>query len=289
MAADIACIAGKEIHRLWETGGVPGERIGPLDTPFGPSAEIFRVDDGEGFYLLPRHGTGLDKVAPRRINNRANLYALKDLGVRCILAWGPGGAITHNIAVGDMVILSDVVDLTYLRDKTFFEDSALGFLRQFPVFCPKLRRTIAEVLDSMKLVYDPRGTAAVCEGPRLETPAEVRRLATIGAAVVTHTFAPEVFLARELQMCYAAICYVVDYAETGSRHRPFVPGNLFGGLSQKSDDERLTGVVGSMSRIIRNVAAELEQTDAACECHQGMARNIRKYDLSDDWHEWFSG
>ena len=244
MVPTIACIAGEEIHRQWEAGRVAGECVGPRPTPFGPSGEVFRIDaEDVGYFLLSRSGAGLAKPSPAKINDRANLYALKDLGAECVLAWGPGGAITHNIAVGDLVVLNDLIDCTYLRATTFFEESPLGYLRQFPVFCPQLRRVIGEVLHEMKLVYHGNGTVAVCEGPRLETPAEVRMYGTVGAEVVSHTFVPEVFLAKELELCYAAVCYVVNYAETGSRHRPFAAGSLFGPLSAKSDTQRLAGVV----------------------------------------------
>lgn len=286
MSSDIAFIAGEEVHRQWEAGRITGERIGPRATPFGDSGGIIRVEGDSGFYLLARHAAGLGKPAPRNVNSRANLYALKDLGVQTVLDWGPGGAITHTVSVGDLVILSDLVDLTYRRETTFFEDSPLGYLRQFPVFCPKLSCTLAGVLDEMRLVYHGRGTAAVCEGPRFETPAEVRRLATIGAGVATFSFVPEAFLAKELQMCYAAVCYMVNYAEMGSRHRPFVP-NLFGGLSQQPEQDRLATAVGAMSRIADNLVTALDATDVTCQCARSMAENVRHYELDEDWRTWF--
>jgi 5'-methylthioadenosine phosphorylase len=288
MSAMMACIAGEEVHRQWDAGRIEGERLGPRATPFGPSAEIFLVRaEGVEYYLQPRHGQGLSKTAPCRINYRANLYALRDLDVQCVLAWGPGGAITHNIAVGDLVVLNDVIDRTCLRPETFFEDGPLGYLRQFPVFCPHLRRAVGEVLHDMKLVYHASGTAAVCEGPRLETPAEIQMYGTVGAEVVTHTFVPEMFLAKELQLCYAAVCYVVNYAETGSRHPPFVPGSLFGPLSEKTDTERLAGVVGAMGEIARTVAVAVGGAERTCDCGSSMAAFVRQYDLPQDWRKWF--
>jgi len=288
MQTTIACIAGEEIYRQWQAGRITARRVGSRATPFGPSGELFLVGgDGPSFYLMPRHGPAMRKTSPYRVNYRANIYALKDIGVQHVIAWGPGGAITHDIAVGDLVIPDDLVDLTHLRAKTFFEDSPLGFLRQFPVFCPTLRKLASEALDQMKLVYHGEGTAAVCEGPRLETPAEVRMLAAFGAGVVTHTFVPEMFLARELGLCYAAICYVVNYAETGSRHRPFVAGDLFGGSTRESDAQRLTGAVGAMNLVARAVSAALAGGEKSCDCDKTMAANVRKYGLSQDWRKWF--
>lgn len=285
----VACIAGEEIHRQWESGRINGRKLPPQTTPFGDSTDIFLVESsGHGFYLMPRCGAGLAKTAPHKVNYRANLYALKNLGVQCIVAWGPAGAITHDIAVGDLVVASDLIDMTSLRPKTYFEDSPLGFLRQFPVFCPTLRNMVSETLASMRLVHHIAGTAAVCEGPRLETPAEVRMLGTIGAEIVTHTFVPEMFLAKELQLCYAAVCYVVNYAETGSRHRPFAAGELFAGLTQKGDNERLAGVVAGMTQIVQNIADQIAVRPKTCECDKTMAHNIRTYNLSNDWRTWFA-
>ncbi len=289
MAAKIACIAGEEIYRQWKAGHVSGKKLGQRETPFGRSGEIFEVDaDGGSFLLMSRYAEGLGKTSPHKINDRANIYALKDIGVGCVLSWGPGGAITHNIAVGDLVILSDLIDQTYLRARTFFEDSPLGFIREFPVFCPTLRCVVGEVLHSMKLVYHGGGIAAVREGPRLETPAEVRMLGTIGAEIVTHSFVPEVFLARELEMCYAAVCYVVNYAEMGSRHRPFAPGGLFGGLTNQNESDRIAGTVGAMSQIVRNVVEAMGAAEKKCDCDKTMAAVVKEYNISPDWRKWFS-
>lgn len=288
MSVSVACIAGEEIQRQWHSGRITGENMGAHETPFGASGEVFLVTEADTtYYLMCRYGPNGVKTAPSRINYLANLYALKDLGVEKVLAWGPGGAITHNIAVGDLVVLSDLVDQTTQRQGTFFADSPLGFLRQFPVFCPSVRRICGEVLHEMRIVYHGAGTAAVREGPRLETPAEVRMLSAIGAEVVTHAFAPEAFLARELEMCYAAVCYIVNYAETGSRHRPFVPGGLFGGLAPQSDGDRLAATVSAMSRVTANVAAAAEAAERPCECDKTMLANKSKHALSDDWHNWW--
>ncbi|MDP7289991.1 MAG: MTAP family purine nucleoside phosphorylase [Phycisphaerae bacterium] len=287
MPVTTACITGGEIHRQWRAGIIRGELLGPQDTPYGPSGDLFLADSEDGqYYLLARYGTGMAKTAPFRVNHRANIYALKNLGVQTVLAWGSGAAITHSMAVGDIVILNDVVDRTHLRKVTFFEDSPLGFLRQFPVFCPRLQRVVGGVLHDMRLIYHGAGVAAITEGPRMETPAEVRALASQGAEIVTHTFAPEMFLARELQMCYAALCYVLDYAEAGSRQPP-LGGALFESMKPQSRTERLAGVVGSLGQIVANVAASAAEITSACHCEQIQSENIEQYGLPEDWRQWF--
>lgn len=288
MSPIIACIAGEEIYRQWEANRFAGQRLGARTTPFGQSSEVFLVDGQDGpYYLMPRCQAGMAKPAPFKVNSRANMYALKDLGVQAVLGWGPAGAITHNLSVGDLVILSDLIDLTHLRVKTFFEDSPLGYLRQFPVFCPTLRNLASEVLTGLKLAHHRNATAAVCEGPRLETPAEVRMLATMGSELVTHIFAPEVFLAKELQLCYAAVSYIVNYAETGSRHRPFEAGELFAGLTRRSDNHKLSTVIGSIIDVVGGIAAVAQRHPRICECDKTMEHNIRTYKLDADWHKWF--
>lgn len=287
MDVNFACIAEAEVYRQYDAGKMLGEHIGSRPTPFGQSGEIFLVAGDSPFYLLPRYGAGVRKVAPRKINSRANMYALKDLGVQGVLAWAPGGAVTHNLAVGELVVCGDLIDRTYLRDKTFFEDSPLGFLRQFPVFCPDLRQAAAEAIAEIHLPCRSGGTVVVSEGPRLETPAEIRMLAHHGVEVVTHAFVPEVFLAKELEMCYAVVCCIVNYAETGSQHRPFMVGSLFGGLTAADDAQRLARSVAAMSDVLARVARAITDRSRSCECNKTMAVNVSEYSLPEDWHQWF--
>jgi len=288
MPATLACIAGGNVQQQWQAGRIAGEPLGARTTPFGPSGQILRVapDEGPAYFLLARHGGGRGRPSPARVPARANLYALRDLGVDRVLAWAPGAAIQHTLAVGDLVVLGDLIDLTRQREQTFFPDRPWGYLRQFPVFCPALSATVARVLAEMKLVHHERAVAAVCEGPRLETPAEVRWLGSLGAAVVTHAFVPEVFLARELQMCYAAVCYAVQYAETGSRHHPFT-GGLFAEPSPEAEQQRLASVVAAINQIARRTAAACAAAEPACDCAAPMAEKVRAHDLPDDWHAWF--
>jgi 5'-methylthioadenosine phosphorylase len=288
MDVSVACIAGEEVYRQWQAGRISGRTLPARHTPFGPSAEIFRAEGKSGgYYLLARHGLGMAKTAPGQINHKANLYALKDIGVSVILAWGPGAAVRHSIAVGDLVVLSDVIDWTG-REATFFQNNPLGFLRQMPVFCPALSQAVNEAIGQMKLSSHAAGTAAVTGGPRFETPAEIRMLGTMGADVVTHYFAPDVFLAKELEMCYAAVCYVVNYAETGSRHRPFATGDLFGGLTQRTDAQRLAGAVGSMGPVIEAVAERVACRKIDCECLHTMDVYRKRYSLPEDWRGWLA-
>ncbi|MFP4052576.1 MAG: MTAP family purine nucleoside phosphorylase [Phycisphaerae bacterium] len=288
MTTTLACIAGEEVYRQIRSHNLPAEPIGRRDTPFGTSGELFRVEcDGAAYYLLARYGEGAGKIAPRKVASRANIYALKDLGVSEIIGWGAGGAITHSMAVGDVCVLADVMDRTYLRDKTFFENSPLGYLRQFPVFCPTLRNACIEALGELEVPRHWDCVAAVTEGPRLETPAEVRVLNALGAQVVTHTFIPEMFLARELQMCYAAVCYIVNYAETGSHHRPF-RATLFNTPEDSAASRRLVLALRSVGDVMAAVcSAAADHAPTECDCTAPSAKAVRSAGFSDNWRTWF--
>ncbi len=290
MGATFAVIAGEEIHRQQQSGRTHVRRVGRRITPYGQSGEIYLTDDaGTPLYFLTRYGPGIDKHTPCAVNYRANLYALKDLGVETVLGLGACGAITHAMQVGDLVVLSDLIDQTHRRQRTFFENCPLGFLRQFPVFCPSLSRQVQGALEAAGLPHRPEGIAAVTEGPRLETPAEVRMLATVGAQVVTHTFVPEVFLARELQLCYAGLGYVVNYAETGSHHRPFVAGALFGPMEDRPELGHLPRTLEALPAVLTHLADGLESlAREGCACREAMTRNVRTFGLPTDWRQWFA-
>jgi len=275
MSPTMACVAGGTIYKILESAQLKARELPARQTPFGHSQPVFLVEEAEPFYLMPRHGPGRQRPAPWAINYRANLYALKDLGVRAVVSWSAAGAITHNLHLGQLVLPGDVIDMTRRRASTFFEKSCLGFLRQFPVFCPGLQRLVADILTEMKMQPQTDAIVAVTEGPRLETPAEIRMLATSGAQLVTHTIAPDVFLAKELELCYAGVCCVINYAETGSWHRPFMVGQLFGGLAQADQAHRIAA------------AGRIAANPASCDCNQTMSAHAKRYELPSDWREWF--
>lgn len=286
MSATLACMAGGSVYRLVQSGQLAAKEIGRRQTPLGLSEPIFLIEDGPApYYLLGRRWPC--KGAACKPNRKANLYALKDLGVEMVLSLSAAGSITHNLSIGQVVVPDDLLDLTHNRPHTFFEDSECGFLRQFPVFCRALRTALEDVLTQMGLPAHFGGTVAVTEGPRLETPAEVRMLATVGAEMVTHSIAPEVFLARELQMCFASACILVNYAETGSHHRPFTTGELFGGLTEAGQTQRLQGVVDHLPQLAAAVAERTAGAARDCPCGRTMQQHIAAGSLHADWRRWF--
>ncbi len=287
MAPTLACMAGMAIYRLQAQGRLTGQSLGRRDTPFGPSEEIVLVDAPTPYYVVARHGTGKYRLSASFVNHRAILYALKDLGVRHVVGWSAAGAVSHSLNVGDLVIPTDLIDRTTRRANTCFEQTGLGVLRQFPVFCPALGEAMALGLADRGVPVREKATLVVTEGPRLETPAEIRLHAAGGAELVGHSFAPEAFLAKELQLCFAGLAYVANYAETGSRHRPFSANDLFGGLAGPSEGERTAHAIDAIADLTDWLAGYLAEHPPTCECDRTMAYEARKFGLGDDWRQWF--
>ncbi|RMH06545.1 MAG: S-methyl-5'-thioadenosine phosphorylase, partial [Aquificota bacterium] len=202
-----------------------------LTTPFGePSSDIVVAKVGDKkVCFLSRHGKG-HTYPPHLVPYRANLWALKELGVKRVLAICAVGSINRFFRPGDFVLVDDLLDFTKNRVGTYYEgkfsvkvegeDKPSRLLREGKVvhidvsqlYCPQMRKVLMEVLDVLKLTYHPSGTYACTEGPRFETPAEIRALERLGADVVGMTGHPEGVLARELTMCYASLCVVANPA-----------------------------------------------------------------------------
>jgi len=288
ISSTFAVIGGSEAYNLLMSNKLNGERIGQIETPFGESQAIFKIDAEYGSFLfLSRHGEkGYSRTAPY-VNYRANIYALKEQGIKQIISWSGPGAINTHYKIGQYVVVDDLIDETKNREYTFFKDKGIGFIRQSPVFCPSLRLSIIDSLKSLKLDYAVSGTYVCTQGPRLETPAEIRKYASFGSDLVGMTLIPEVFLTKELEMCYASICYVTNYAE-GIIDSEYRPGELFEGLSSDKDREAVANSVSRFPVIIAALAGAINKHNVNCKCQLSMERYKKNGTIGDDWHEWVS-
>lgn len=286
MATQFAVIGGSKAYELLAEGTISGTRLGERKTPYGDSQAIYLLRvNSEEILFLSRHGEKGYEVSAPYVNYRANIYALKDMGVNKVVAWSGPGAISREFSVGDFVLVDDVIDETRGRPGTFFEGKGIGFIRQSPVFCPCLRQSLMNVLERLGLSYKDHGTYVCTQGPRLETPAEIRKFASYGGEMVGMTLVPEVFLARELEMCYAALCYVSNYAE-GIIERPFRPGELFEGLSTEDDKKRMSKAVAELPKIIMELAAQEHRVSVPCSCPDSMQRYKVDGRIGEDWRDW---
>lgn len=286
MSITLACIGGRSAYDLIEAGALLSERLGPQPTPFGASQPIYRCRSRHGeFYFLSRHGeSGYERTASF-VNFRANIYALKDLGTRSIVSWSEARAISHNFKIGQYALIDDLVDETRARSQTFFEEQGFGHLRQWPVFCPSLRSALLATLEAEGCEHAARGVYVCVEGPRHETPAESRKYAILGGELLGQALVPEVFLAKELQMCYANLCYVGRYAEDGTNYRPFEDGRV---LPEHVEEQRARAAVERMPRLLERFCLLLTQTPSICSCESAMTPYMTSGQLGMDWRTWLA-
>ena len=221
------------------------------------------------------------------MNYRANIYAAKSLGVARIVSWTGPGAISRKVRPADLVLPDDLLDFTRNRPSTFYEGKGIGFIRQSPVFCETLRETLrgdAKLREGGgKLHFG--GTYACTEGPRLETPAEIRFLARAGADLVGMTLCPEAFLARELEICYAAVAYVTNYAE-GVRTMPYLRGALFEGMLPPEAASAVEAAKNAIPGIAIAAARALEGKERDCPCAVSMERYRKRGVIGPDFRGW---
>lgn len=247
-----------------------------LDTPYGASAPIHHfISDDLEFLFLSRHGeTDYSLTAPF-VNYRANIHALKECGVRRIIAWSGPGIINTAFKPGDFVVPHDIIDETRNRATTFFDNTGVGFIRQSQPFCPQIARTLHDVLHDSGLPHHEQAVYACTEGPRLETPAEIRKLRILGADLVGMTLAPEAFLAREKEICYTPFCYLTNYAE-GVKPREFKKGELFEGMQTEEEKKHVDASIQKFPALIRAVFESLKEEERACDCSEALRRYKNK-------------
>ena len=247
-----------------------------LDTPYGASAPIHHfISDDLEFLFLSRHGeTDYSLTAPF-VNYRANIQALKECGVRRIIAWSGPGIINTAFKPGDFVVPHDIIDETRNRATTFFDNTGVGFIRQSQPFCPQIAHTLHDVLHDSGLPHHEHAVYACTEGPRLETPAEIRKLRILGADLVGMTLAPEAFLAREKEICYTPFCYLTNYAE-GVKPREFKKGELFEGMQTEEEKKHVDASIQKFPALIRAVFESLKEEERACDCSEALRRYKNK-------------
>ncbi|NLN29307.1 MAG: MTAP family purine nucleoside phosphorylase [Firmicutes bacterium] len=187
-------------------------RFGPVRTPWG-EAEVARAQaEGCDVVMVRRHGAG-HSIPPHRINYRANIAALKELGVTHVLATSAVGSVNRNMAPGDFCVLSDFLDFTRTRPFTFFEgeDGRVIHTDMSRAYCSGLREVLLDVARGQGLRVHAEACYACVEGPRYETPAEVKALAMLGADVVGMTNATEALLCREAGLCFGTLALVTNW------------------------------------------------------------------------------
>jgi 5'-methylthioadenosine phosphorylase len=205
--ADVAIIGGSGLETLLED--TEQIRVG---TPYGlpPSISIGEVG-GKSVAFLPRHSVH-HSIPPHKVNYRANIYALFEIDVKRIVATNAVGAVNVDFEPGDLVVPHDLVDFTKFRQTTFYDDAPVTHVDMSQPFCPEVRALLIKVMKKRNVRVWDKAVLVCTEGPRFETPAEIEMFRRLGCDVVGMTVAPEAVLARELEMCYATVCFVSNMA-----------------------------------------------------------------------------
>jgi 5'-methylthioadenosine phosphorylase len=184
-------------------------------TPYGEPSSGFLTGKIEGVEvaILSRHGRD-HSIPPTKVNNRANIYALKELGCTHILATTACGSLQEHIGRGDLVILDQFIDFTRHRDITFYDHFENGNLKHIPMadpFSDEIRSKLISSCKDLKLNFHENGTVISIEGPRFSTRAESKMFRLWGADVINMSVAPEVILANELEIPYGCVAISTDY------------------------------------------------------------------------------
>jgi 5'-methylthioadenosine phosphorylase len=251
--ADIAIIGGTGLEAfLKDTKQI---RIG---TPYGlpPPISVGKIDR-KSVAFLPRHGVN-HSVPPHRVNYRANVYALHGISVKRIAATNAVGTINLDFKPGDLVVPHDMIDFTRCRQLTFYNETPVTHVDMSQPYCPEIRGLLIEKAKESGVKVRDRAVLVCTEGPRYETPAEIEMFRRLGCDVVGMTGAPEAVLARELEMCYATLCFV---------------SNLAAGMQRRLTASEVVGVAEQKLPIIQQILRETVKhlpKDRHCPCAHAL-------------------
>jgi 5'-methylthioadenosine phosphorylase len=263
--ADVGVIGGSGLYSLLD-----GATEHSIQTPYGAPSDDVTVADvgGRAVAFLPRHGRD-HRYPPHQIPYRANLWALRELGVGQILAPCAVGGLRPELGAGTFVLPDQLVDRTSGRAQTYYDTGAVHVNFADP-YCPTGRSTIRAVAERTGFTLTDGGTMVVIEGPRFSTRAESRSYASLGGTIVNMTGHPEAVLARELAICYTALALVTDLdAGVEGEH----------GVTQEEVFRVFGENTARLRSLLLDVAAALPE-GADCVCHHALdGIDVPKFNL----------
>jgi len=265
--AEIGVIGGSGFYRYLDDASEVS-----TDTPYGePSGPLTvgRVGD-RTVAFLPRHGPS-HQVPPHRINSRANLWALREMGVRRVIGPCASGSLQPCLGPGDLVILDQLIDRTWDRGDTYLHGPHVDHVSFADPYCPELRAALIDAATGSWPGGDvyPTGTVVVVQGPRFSTRAESRFYAGAGIDVINMTQYPEAYLARELGLCYSGVALVTDRdigIEGDPDSRPVTMQEALAVLAANVDH----------TRALLAAAIPAIPLEPACECQAGGAPSLAR-------------
>lgn len=239
-----------------------------VDTPFGkPSGPITRGNwEGIEIAFIPRHGPG-HVFSPTAVPYRANIYALKHLGVTHIIASGATGSLREEIPPRDLVIPDQVIDKTHRRSATYFDEQGVAaHVELSEPFCPRLRKALLASSGSVKCTVHDGGTYVCMEGPGFSTVAESRMHRSWGGDLIGMTCMPEAKLAREAEMCYALVALPTDY-DCWRPHDPNMDKRALLAEIIHNVEDATANCIQLIKAALRSVAGK---SLPECECHTAL-------------------
>lgn len=236
-----------------------------VETPFGsPSSPIIvGMLEGRRMAFLARHGVG-HRISPSEINYRANIYALKSLGVERVVSVTACGSFREDYAPGDIVIPDQLFDFTRDRKRTFFEGGLVAHISVADPFCASWSQAVYQAVEATGATLHRGGTFITVEGPRFSTRGESNIFRNWGLSIIGMTTSPEAFLAREAEMCYAAMAHVTDYDVWHLSEEPVTVEMVFQTVGHNLEIAR---------QAIRNLA-KMPLEARTCECGQALANAL---------------
>lgn len=264
--AKIGVLGGSGLYHM--EGMTDVEEV-QVSTPFGAPSDVITVGRVEGVSIafLPRHGRG-HRLNPGEVPSRANIYALKSLGVEWVISVSAVGSMREDIAPLDLVIPDQLFDRTKSRVNSFFEGGLVVHCSFAEPFCPTLAGMLWQAAEQLGDVRVHRGGTYVCiEGPLFSTKAESRIYRQWGVDVIGMTALPEAKLAREAELCYATIACATDYDVWHESAAPVTVELVVGNLMRN---------VANAQRIICAVAKQIpaDRSANSCECPHALASAI---------------
>jgi 5'-methylthioadenosine phosphorylase len=261
----IAVIGGSG---LYDMPGLEDIQKHELSTPFGnPSAPIIEGTlEGKRVAFLARHGIG-HHISPSEINNLANIYALKSLGIERVISVSACGSYREDYKPGDIVIPDQLFDFTKERDRTFFKDGLVAHIGCADPFCPDLSEKVFRTVNQTGARVHTGGTYITIEGPRFSTKGEANIFRSWGVDLIGMTTSPEAFLAREAEMCYAVMAHVTDYDVWHETEEPVSAEMVFRIINKNLDIAR-----DAIRKLVPIITGFRD-----CDCENALANALTTY------------
>lgn len=229
-----------------------------VETPYGKPSSALTVGEiaGKKVAIIARHGKK-HEIMPSNVNSRANIHALKEQGVKHVLATTACGSLKEEMMPDQVVFPDQFIDWTSKRSSTFFDRNEVCHIPMADPFCPNLRKLLIETAKQLKIGHHETGTVITIEGPRFSTRAESKMFRALGADIINMSTVPEVVLAREAGMCYQAVAMVTDFDCWKERESVDIKRVL----------DRFRENVGHVKNLLIKTIPKIEFRECECQKH----------------------